>query len=111
MDRVKISRDYDATYTGRGEFYTGLTPGARVRVHEDVTLYDYDGKRRASVSLSASRLGDDGKPAGAWLSLYDRLDSLSDVTAADSTDGSRAAAFWARPRGGSNWSWTPRGGA
>jgi hypothetical protein len=77
MDRTVDTHYYLATYTGTGEFYTGLTPDSRVRVREEVVTYTSpaDGVRRAHVSLYAQRI-----EGSAWLCLYDRIDNLADIT-------------------------------
>jgi hypothetical protein len=68
-DRVVYSRTYEAMYTGKGEFYTGLRPGDLVEVVEETVVYSFDGKRHSVVNLSCH------KPGGAWMSL-NGLDNL-----------------------------------
>lgn len=69
-DRVVYSRTYEATYTGKGEFYTGLRPGDLVEVEEETVVFTAeDGTRKAVVHLSCH------KPGGAWMSL-NGLDNL-----------------------------------
>lgn len=71
LPRYVTTREFLATYTGPGEFYTGLTPGTRVRLVESVTAYSYHGTRHVSLSWHAQRV-----EGSAWITLFD----LSDVT-------------------------------
>jgi hypothetical protein len=74
MKRNVVKRTYLATYIGRGEFYTGLETGCKVRVEEEVVTYTHDGARHAVVRLSAQRV-----EGSAWLSLYDSVADLTDI--------------------------------
>ena len=51
-------------YHGRGEFYTGLKPGMRVKVLIDV-YHDSDTGRVRHEDVSASRI-----EGGCWLKVY-----------------------------------------
>lgn len=57
MDRATTQSLYHATFTGKGEFYSGIGNGDEVIVTERVTAYDFGGQRKATVSLSAQRVG------------------------------------------------------
>ena len=84
---------YVATYNGRTEFYSGVTNGSRVIVHVESQVFtSAEDRAKASVSVSVQSL----ENRGGWLSLYDRLDSLSDI---EPLEESRmiAASYFGRP--------------
>jgi len=64
--REVTTQYFTATYTGRGEFYSGIRTGERVKLQVSTTRYEYEGEQRKSVSLSIQSL----ERPGAWLSVY-----------------------------------------
>lgn len=66
IDRTEITTNA-ATFTGRGEFYSGIQPGDEVTVTRSVHTYpDYYGVIQTSVRYSAQGVGE---KAGAHLSV------------------------------------------
>lgn len=58
----RVTETTTATYTGKGEFFTGLYAGTEVTVERD-TYFRPDGTV-SSEHLAASR-------GGAWMAIYD----------------------------------------
>lgn len=74
--RVLSTAFYTARWEGKGEFYTGIRNGDNVALKVTTQTYtDSDGRVKASVSMSIQTL----RNPGAWLSLYDDTNRLSDI--------------------------------
>jgi len=68
---------FTATYTGRGEFYSGIRTGEWVTLQVTTTSYvDYEGEPRKSVSMYIQSI----ERPGAWLSVYTTATELNDIS-------------------------------
>ena len=68
---------FHATYTGKGEFYSGIRSGERVLLSkEGMECTNQDGDTRTSCSLSIQSLD---RP-GAWLRVYRTALELTDIS-------------------------------
>jgi len=75
--RFRTVVKYEGTYTGRGEFYTGIRTGERVTVLVQTQTYTNREAISASVNVSIQSV----ERPGAWLSLgLSPMEHLEDLT-------------------------------
>jgi hypothetical protein len=80
VERTTTKTYFHATYTGRGEFYSGIRTGERVLVEHVVNAYDgEDGSRKAAAHIAVQSL----ERPGAWLSVFRTAQELNDITPQD----------------------------
>lgn len=74
--RTEVTDYADATYTGRGEFYSGMRQGDRVTVRRHTVSYTFQGERKTAVSLYVQSQRD----PGAWLFVHRTAAELEDIS-------------------------------